>query len=98
MTRISPRRVYSFSSAFSRTLQVLITMTSASRVVVCRLVSGLLQQSGHALGVVDVHLAAERLDEILSRHLMGFRFRLSVCIRLSPSERPLPVSPGRLRP
>ena len=35
-------------------------------VVVGRLVAGLLEQPRHALGVVDVHLAAERLDQILS--------------------------------
>ena len=57
------------------------------RGVVGRLEAGLLEQAGHALGVVDVHLAAERLDEVLTRHrYLGasagsdFRFRLSVSI------------------
>ena len=50
------------------------------RGVVGRLVAGLLQQPGHALGVVDVHLAAERLDEVFFRHryLGALRARLSL--------------------
>jgi len=33
------------------------------------LVAGLVQQTGHALRVVDVHLAAVRLDEVLPGHV-----------------------------
>ena len=87
--RISPSRVNSFSSACSRTLHVLITMTSASPSSGGRLVAGLLQQPGHPLGVVDVHLAAEGLDRSTSGHFVPFAFDLSLSpfIRLSPSRR-----------
>ena len=34
----------------------------------CRYVAVLLEQAGDALGVVDVHLTSERLDEVLTRH------------------------------
>ena len=99
--RISPRRVNSFSSARSRTLQVLMTMTSASRSSVVGLVAGLLEQPRHPLGVVDVHLAAVRFDQVfhwlrLSR-LGGFRFRLSPFIRLSPASSSSPASRARWR-
>ena len=48
--------------------------------VVGRLEAGLLEQPRHPLGVVDVHLAAERLDQIFTRHrsTFGFRLRLSL--------------------
>ena len=36
-----------------------------------RLEAGLLQQPGHALGVVHVHLAAERFDQVFTRHMLG---------------------------
>ena len=53
--------------------------------VVGRLVAGLLEQAGHALGVVDVHLAAERLDQVFARHARSFRFRaFAVGLSLSP--------------
>ncbi len=58
--------------------------------------AGLLQEPRHPLGVVEVHLAAERFDEVRTRHahpsLSLFRFRLSTSIRLSPSG-PRPVRP-----
>ena len=62
-------------------------------VVVGRLVAGLLEQARHPLGVVDVHLAAERFDQVLSSRSclslspfdFRFRFRLfALVIRLSP--------------
>src|SRR5207247_6853912 len=59
--------------------------------LVGRLEPGLLQQAGHALRVVNVHLAAERFDEVFTSHaalsLSLFRFRLSTSIRLSPPAR-----------
>ena len=45
--------------------------------IVGRLEAGLLEQPRHALGVVDVHLAAERFDQILARHVT-FAFALSL--------------------
>ena len=35
-----------------------------------RLVAGLIEQTGHPLRVVDVHLTAERFDEVLLRHAL----------------------------
>ena len=46
------------------------------------LVARLLEQSGHALGVVHVHLTAVRFDQVFSRHAFAFAFRffsLSPC-------------------
>ena len=71
--------------------------------VVGRLEAGLLEQPGHALGVVDVHLAAERLDQVFTRHALvpfafaSFAFAFRLRFRLSPS-RPPPVDAGRSRP
>ena len=45
-----------------------MTMTSASIVVRRRLVASLVEQTRHPLGVVEVHLAAERLDQVFLRH------------------------------
>src|SRR5262249_5948573 len=45
--------------------------------IVGRLEAGLLQHARHALRGVDVHLDAERLDEVFPRHLPYFRFRPS---------------------
>jgi hypothetical protein len=48
-----------------------------------RLIPGLLQEPSHPLGVVDVHLAAEGLDQILAPHRPSlslsclFRFALN---------------------
>ena len=39
------------------------------RRVVGRFEAGLLEQPRHALGVVHVHLAAERLDQVFARHV-----------------------------
>src|SRR5436190_3904765 len=47
-----------------------------------RLIPRLLQQSGHSLGIMEVHLAAERLDQVFLGHepslslLPYVRFRL----------------------
>ena len=47
--------------------------------LVGRLVAGLLEQAGHPLGVVHVHLAAERFDQVFTRHVpTTFAFRLSL--------------------
>src|SRR4029077_15285648 len=58
-----------------------------------RLITGLLQEPGHAFGVVDVHLAAEGLDEVLFRHryLGALRARLS----LSPFGFISPFAPAK---
>src|SRR5262245_6277398 len=62
--------------------------------ILCELKTGLLEQSGHALGVVHVHLAAEGFDVVLARHgqlrdfLAGWTFALSLspfAWRRSPS-------------
>ena len=63
-------------------------------VVVCRFVASLLEQSGHALRVMEVHLAAVRLDEVL---YANFRFRLSFFIRLSPASLPAALSTSAFR-
>ena len=56
--------------------------------IVDRLEAGLLEQPRHALRVVDVHLAAERFDQVLTRHvylsLSPFAFAFRPCFRLSP--------------
>ncbi len=75
--RSSPRRVYSLSSARSRTLQVLMTTTSASTASSVGFEAGLLEQAGHPLRVVDVHLAAERLDQVFTRHSVS---TLPLCV------------------
>ena len=56
-----------------------MTITSASRVFRRRLVAGLIEQARHPLRVVDVHLTAERFDEVFlhSAFSTDFRFRLS---------------------
>ena len=66
-----------------------MTTTSASMSLRRRLVAGLLEQPGHPLGVVDVHLAAERFDQVFLGHcghescsarlsLSPFAFRLAL--------------------
>ena len=78
--------------------------------VVGRLVAGLLQQARHPLGVVDVHLAAERLDEVFLGHvacvararrlsLSPFAFRLSLSPSLAASRQQLaaPLARDRAR-
>ena len=66
--------------------------------VVGRLVAGLVEQAGHPLGVVDVHLAAERLDQVFLGHvytaIADFRFRLAV-LSLSPLASPASSSRRR---
>ena len=52
-----------------------MTTTSASAASSVGLVAGLLEQPGHPLGVVDVHLAAERFDQVFTRHALPFAFR-----------------------
>ena len=60
--------------------------------VVGRLEAGLLEQTGHALRVVHVHLAAEGLDQIFARHV------ISAFGAAGPSGlRPLSLSPFRFR-
>ncbi len=63
------------------------------RIVGC-LEAGLLEETRHPLGIMEVHLAAECFDEVLAGHLIQdattvwpwfLRFRLSTSIRLSPS-------------
>ncbi len=85
----SPSLVNSFSSARSRTLQVLISTTSASRSSDGRLVARLIEKPGQTFRVVNVHLAAVGLDVVLPGHVVrvslslvsDFRFRLSPCLR-----------------
>ena len=52
--------------------------------VVGRLVASLFEQSGHALRVMDVHLAAERLDRVLSRHVRQRAGAFAFALSLSP--------------
>ncbi len=67
--RHSPSRENTFSCAFSRTEQVLISSTSASfGVVRGREAVGGVERVGHAGGVVLVHLAAKGFDEVTAGH------------------------------
>src|SRR5581483_12449522 len=76
--------------------------------VVGRFVSARLEQPGHAFAVMKVHLTAERLNQVLTRHVrlslsptIGFRFRLSSLFRLSarPASRaPTPAPAARPAP
>ena len=57
-------------------------------VVDCRLVAGLIEQPGHTLRVVNVHLTAERLDEVfpcraMSSPTFAFAFRFLFTFRVS---------------
>src|SRR5213078_441165 len=60
----------------------------------------LLEEAGHAFGVVEVHLTSERLDEISTRHgglsLSLFRFRLSACVRLWQPRASMPPGAARV--
>jgi len=50
-----------------------------------RLVTGLFEEAGHPLRIVDVHLAAERLDQVfLGQFAVTFAFALDFRFRLSP--------------
>jgi hypothetical protein len=53
-----------------------------------RLVAGLLEEARHPLRIVDVHLAAERLDQVfLGQFTVTFAFAVDFRFRLSPQER-----------
>ena len=91
-----------------------MTTTSACVGLGRGFVAGLLQQPGHALRVVDVHLAAVGFDEIfhffhpcagLSRTFVdlrvspfAFRFRLSPQVPEAPAQPPEPHSVGAAPP
>ncbi len=66
-SRYSPSREYTFCSAFSRTLQELSRMTSASAGLAGGQNALLHELAGHALAVQLVHLAAPGLDEEAAR-------------------------------
>jgi hypothetical protein len=46
--------------------------------------ASLVEQSRHPLGIVEVHLAAERLDEIFLRHFLSYPRTFAFAFRLSP--------------
>ena len=93
-----PRPPFEFAELSKARVQLLLgALPDAARVdhdhvglVVFRraLVSRRFEQSGHLLGVVVVHLAAERLDPIFPAHFRPFAF----CVSLSPFAR-LSLSP-----
>ena len=71
--------------------------------VVGRLEAGLFEQAGHPLGVVDVHLAAEGLDQVFARHVrllfgvspaatFAFAFRFRFAFRLRRADAPSSIS------
>src|SRR6185369_4469506 len=48
-------------------------------------VTSLVEQTRHPLGVVEVHLTAERLDEVFLRHFLSYSRTFAFSFRLSPS-------------
>ena len=64
--------------------------------LVCGFEPCLLQQAGHPLRVVDVHLAAERLDQVFTRHSVSTLPLSALCLLCVPWD--FRLSPFRFRP